>query len=639
MADTKISALTDVGNIAVTDDLVIVRSGTNAKGQLPSASATLAGLIEIASNAEATAASATDKALVPSNLSSIAVSTFSGFIDWTSASSAFSTSGTAATGALTVTGNISVTGTVDGRDVATDGTKLDGIEALADVTDATNVAAAGAVMDTDFSTNGVMVRTASGTYTNRTITGTANAITISNGDGVSGDPTIDISDNPTIGGTDSIILPLGTTAQRNGTPTEGMLRGNTTTNNIEYYDGTTWVDLTAGAGGGITALVDDTTPQLGGMLDVNGQSIGDGTLELLKFTETASAVNEITITNAATTGSPSITATGDDTNVGLLIDTKGTGTLALGSADSVVTMDGTSISGTLIKDEDNMASNSATHLATQQSIKAYADTKLANVVEDTTPQLGGDLDLNGNQITSPDGTDLIDIPNGSIDLQTASTSRLDITDSGVRLGAANARVTTILDEDTMTSDSATALATQQSIKAYADGLHDWVFLGASTASSSANIDFTNLTGYAAYRVIIRDYHPATDATSLVLRFSSDNGSTLISSGYRYQILTDVSTTIASLFSSSQSEILLLGDIDNGTTNDGMADITICLSDGGFYSSIIGTASAVNSANTSLRKSQVMGQYVATTAIDAIRFLSSSGNITAGDFYIYGLVAS
>ena len=42
-----------------------------------------------------------------------------------------STSGTAATGALTVTGNIAVSGTVDGRDVANDGTKLDGIETSA----------------------------------------------------------------------------------------------------------------------------------------------------------------------------------------------------------------------------------------------------------------------------------------------------------------------------------------------------------------------------------------------------------------------------------------------------------------------------------------------------------------------------
>jgi len=42
-----------------------------------------------------------------------------------------STTGTAATGALTVTGAIAVSSTVDGRDVAADGTKLDGIETAA----------------------------------------------------------------------------------------------------------------------------------------------------------------------------------------------------------------------------------------------------------------------------------------------------------------------------------------------------------------------------------------------------------------------------------------------------------------------------------------------------------------------------
>jgi hypothetical protein len=57
----------------------------------------------------------------------------------------------AAVSATTVsaTGNITVGGTVDGRDVATDGTKLDGIEASADVTDTANVTAAGALMDSE----------------------------------------------------------------------------------------------------------------------------------------------------------------------------------------------------------------------------------------------------------------------------------------------------------------------------------------------------------------------------------------------------------------------------------------------------------------------------------------------------------
>ena len=43
----------------------------------------------------------------------------------------------------------------------------------------------------------------------------------------------------------------------------------------------------------------------------------------------------------------------------------------LGSTDSVFSFVPT-------KDEDNMASDSATHLATQQSIKAYVDTQLAS---------------------------------------------------------------------------------------------------------------------------------------------------------------------------------------------------------------------------------------------------------------------
>ena len=48
------------------------------------------------------------------------------------------------------------------------------------------------------------------------------------------------------------------------------------------------------------------------------------------------------------------------------------------------------ISGTSIKDEDNMASDSATHLATQQSIKAYVDAEVAAIpVGDITSVVAG----------------------------------------------------------------------------------------------------------------------------------------------------------------------------------------------------------------------------------------------------------
>jgi len=72
-------------------------------------------------------------------------------------------------------------------------------------------------------------------------------------------------------------------------------------------------------------VVEDTTPQLGGQLDVNGNALGDGTNELLKFTETGSAVNEFTIVNAATGNAPALQATGDDTNIDIQLTPKGTG--------------------------------------------------------------------------------------------------------------------------------------------------------------------------------------------------------------------------------------------------------------------------------------------------------------------------
>lgn len=65
------------------------------------------------------------------------------------------------TGDITVDGdltadNIITAGNVDGRDVSVDGTKLDTIENSADVTDATNVDAAGAVMEADYNADTFM---------------------------------------------------------------------------------------------------------------------------------------------------------------------------------------------------------------------------------------------------------------------------------------------------------------------------------------------------------------------------------------------------------------------------------------------------------------------------------------------------
>lgn len=64
-----------------------------------------------------------------------------------------------------------------------------------------------------------------------------------------------------------------------------------------------------------------TTPRvITGINDTNGN-------ELLNVTATASAVNELTLANAAAGGSPVLSATGNDTNISITLTPKGTGTV------------------------------------------------------------------------------------------------------------------------------------------------------------------------------------------------------------------------------------------------------------------------------------------------------------------------
>ena len=89
-----------------------------------------------------------------------------------------------------------------------------------------------------------------------------------------------------------------------------------------------------------------TSPAIGtSILDTNGN-------ELVLLTATGSAVNEITIANAISTAKPVISATGTDTNIGISIQPKGTGTVTLdqltfptttGNTDQILTSNGAGV--------------------------------------------------------------------------------------------------------------------------------------------------------------------------------------------------------------------------------------------------------------------------------------------------------
>jgi hypothetical protein len=126
-----------------------------------------------------------------------------------------------------------------------DHTKLDGIEASADVTDGTNVTAAGALMDSEV-TNLAQVKAFDSTdYATAAQGALADSAT---------QPATTVAKTSSTG---SAVMPSGTTAQRNGSPGAGNLRFNTTDTSFEGYDGSAWGAIGGGggaSGGGSDAI-------------------------------------------------------------------------------------------------------------------------------------------------------------------------------------------------------------------------------------------------------------------------------------------------------------------------------------------------------------------------------------------------
>ena len=162
-------------------------------------------------------------------------------------------------------------------------------------------------------------------------------------------------------------------------------------------------------------------------------------------------------------------------------------------------VDATTYLSNTVLDEDNMSSNSSTALATQQSIKAYVDSHTSpevndltssvtwanvpdtNVTETSVTQHQAALSITESQISNlqtyltAETNDLstsvtwANVPDANI-TETSVTQHetaLSITESQISdLGTYLSNE--VKDEDDMASDSDTALATQQSIKAYVD---------------------------------------------------------------------------------------------------------------------------------------------------------------------------
>ena len=168
----------------------------------------------------------------------------------------------------------------------------------------------------------------------------------------------------------------------------------------------------------------------------------------------------------------------------------------------------TAVSGTAVLDEDNMASNAADKVATQQSIVAYADSIIGTLPVNTD---SGNISIGtgSETLTIAGGTGIDSVGSGnSLTLNIDSTvatlvgtetfTNKTLTSPTLTSAVLNTSVSgsAVLDEDNMASDSATKVATQQSIKAYVDDQIDAdmdLVFAADSGSGNIVMDSESLT--------------------------------------------------------------------------------------------------------------------------------------------------
>lgn len=158
----------------------------------------------------------------------------------------------------------------------------------------------------------------------------------------------------------------------------------------------------------------------------------------------------------------------------------------------------------------------------------------------------------------------------------------------------------------------------------------------TTASSDAAIDIDLTGGYNAYVVRFDTVAPASDIVNLLMRTSTDGGTTFDGGAGDYAWFYAWGVpSFSHSDSTAATAMTLAAQLGNSTNENLCGQITIYPANGSRWTLVHGLTTYVS------RDPLMMGTWNAaaredSTTVDAVRFLMSSGNIASGNFHLYGV---
>lgn len=301
------------------------------------------------------------------------------------------------------------------------------------------------------------------------ILGTSNQIAVTNGNASAGSPTIAIVDNAILPGTGSVTIPKGTTAQQSA-GAEGQFRFNTTTSTFDGYAAGSWRQFSLAGGvtsfsAGSTGLTPATGTSgaviLGGTLNAASGGTGAGTL-------TGYVYGNGTSPMTASATIPTTALSGTVTNAQL--------------AYSSITINGSSVSLGGSVTVTATASNALT-ISTGLTGTSYNGSAAVTIaIDSTVATLTGTQTFTNKSISGSSNT-FTNIPNSAL-----TNSSVTVGTTAIALGASSLTLGG-LTSVAVTQDpiSALQLATKQYVDAVAQSLNIHAACAAATPASLASL--------------------------------------------------------------------------------------------------------------------------------------------------------